>query len=645
MGAASARSKPFSDYTATIAARLIEAMFPAGEVLAAPDPDALLAAVRGYLGRSALLSRGIAALLWWLELRCLLGSGRRFSRLGLEGRKAFLAGTAPTRIGGSLLRALCIPFKAAYLLDPENARRVQVRDHVEVPERLEPARWQRQVTDACGCEGDQKLEADVVVIGSGAGGAAAAYALASRGLAVVLLEEGRYHDRRDFNGKPLEVIPKLYRAMGTTVAFGNAVIPIPIGCSVGGTTTVNSGTCIRTPDQTLARWQREGLTELTREELEPYFQRVEAMLGVEPAAPEHVGEIGCVIRAGARALGMTRAHPLQRNARDCDAQGTCQFGCPTDAKRSTNVSFVPSALESGAFLFTGFRAKRLIRDGSSARGVEAVGVGRRGRPVELTVEARAVVVSMGALLTPLFLEANGLASGNLGANLTIHPAGLVAGRYRGRNFRNSYTIPQGYCVADLADEGLMFEGSTMPFLVHGLLDPLVAEEYVRFSERYQETAYFGFLVRDTSRGRVRRGLRRGLPAIRYSMNAADFSLFLKGIEILSRIHLKAGADEVWIPGTRTGHVVRDEAELECFLGQKRRPRDLMISAYHPLGTARIAACPGRGVCNVEHEVFGWKGLFIMDGSGVPGPVGANPQVTIMTLASRAAERLADRLMV
>ncbi len=645
MSAASARSKPLSGSTATIAARLIEAVFPAGEVLPAPDPDALLAAVRGQLGRSALLRRGLFALLWWLELRCLHGGGRRFSRLGLQGRRAFLARIAPTRVGGSLLRALCIPFKLAYLLDPENARRVQVREHAEVPERLEPARWQQQVSDACECEGEQKLEADVVVIGSGAGGAAAAYELASRGLAVVLLEEGRYHDRRDFNGKPREVIPKLYRAMGSTVAFGNAMIPVPIGCSVGGTTTVNSGTCIRTPERTLERWQREGLTQLTGEELEPYFQRVEAMLGVALAAPEHVGEIGCVIRAGAQALGMTKAHPLQRNARDCDAQGTCQFGCPTDAKRSTNVSFVPSALESGAFLFTGFRAKRLIREGSSVRGVEAVGFGRRGRPVVLRLEARAVVVSMGALLTPLFLEANGLANGNLGGNLTLHPAGLVAGRHRGRNFRNSYTIPQGYCVEDLADEGLIFEGSTVPFLVHGLLDPLVAEEYVRVTERYQETAYFGFLVRDTSKGRVRRGLRRGLPSIRYSLNAADFSLFLKGIEILSRIQLKAGADEVWIPGTRTGHVVRDEAELECFLGQKRRPSDLMISAYHPLGTARIAACPGRGVCNVEHEVFGWQGLFIMDGSSVPGPLGANPQVTIMTLASRAAEKLADRLMV
>ena len=336
--------------------------------------------------------------------------------------------------------------------------------------------------------------------------------------------------------------------------------------------------------------------------------------------------------------------PLQRSARDCDAQATCQFGCPTDAKRSTNVSFVPSALESGAFLLTGFRAKRLIREGSRVHGVEAVGAGGRGRPVALTLEARAVVVAMGALLTPLFLEANGLTNGNLGGNLTIHPASLVAGRYPGRNFRNSYTIPQGYCVEDLADEGLVFEGGTPPFLAHGLFGPPLADEYVRFTERYQQTGYFGFMVRDTSKGRVRRGLRRGLPAIRYSLNTADFSLFLRGIEILSRIHLKAGADEVWIPGTRSGYVVRDEAELEGFLGQKHRPRDLMISAYHPLGTARIAACAGRGVCNVEHEVFGWEDLFIMDGSSVPGPLGVNPQVTIMALASRAAEKLADRLM-
>jgi len=64
---------------------------------------------------------------------------------------------------------------------------------------------------------------------------------------------------------------------------------------------------------------------------------------------------------------------LRRNAPECDGQGVCCFGCPTDAKRSTNVSYVPMALKAGATLFTGLRAERVMVDGGRAVGVVARG--------------------------------------------------------------------------------------------------------------------------------------------------------------------------------------------------------------------------------------------------------------------------------
>src|SRR2546428_8038305 len=100
----------------------------------------------------------------------------------------------------------------------------------------------------------------------------------------------------------------------------------------------------------------------------PYYGRVEGVLQVTRAEPRYVGGMGRVIARGCEALGYHHHGPLKRNAPACDGQGVCCFGCPTDAKRSTNVSYIPLALRAGAELFTGARMTRVIVDGGRARG-------------------------------------------------------------------------------------------------------------------------------------------------------------------------------------------------------------------------------------------------------------------------------------
>lgn len=630
-------------HTRTIAERLVEALFPAGERLPAPDVAALLANTEAALTESASLRRLVKSLLWWLELRYLATHGTRFSAAEREQRSVFLRSQVGGLLSGNLLRALSMPFRTAYLLDEANVSRMKTRNGVRVPNNLDNARWRTQICTAAELDESQELECDVVVIGTGAGGAAAACELAGRGLAVVMIEEGDYHDRRDFNGRLTEIIPKLYRAGGITSAIGNNLIPIPVGRGVGGTTTINSGTCLRTPDSTLADWRAEGLDDFSPENLEPFFELVEDVLRVQQADPKYVGEIGNVIGEGARRIGMKEMRPLMRNAEGCDGQGLCQFGCPTDAKQSTNVSFVPRALDKGAFLYTGFRAEKLLRDGDAVTGVVAHGRGVDGKPVTLTLKSRATIVAMGTLFTPNFLRANGVRNPWLGNNLSIHPAGAVTAWFPDRDFGNSMTIPQGYGVYDLREEGLMFEGGTIPFVGHGLLNPLQAEDFVKFTERYQQTAYFGIMVKDTSRGKVRRGLNRNLPLITYSMNDVDFALFKRGIDLLARMYLAAGAQEVVIPGLTRMTIVRNEAELDAFWKTNPKPRHFLMTAYHPLGTARLASSPERGVCDPQHQVWGVEGLYVMDGASVPSSLGANPQVTIMAMATRAARMLGEEL--
>lgn len=620
---------------------LVEALFPAGQQLPAPDVAQLLARADHYMQFLPGTRIGVQALILMLQAQFLVRHRQRFSHAPVAERQAFLREQQGSALWGPLLQLLSLPLRAAYLLDDATLRRVDTHNGLPPVKQIEQARWQTQISCPDDLDTDTELEADVVVIGTGAGGAAAAYELATRGLAVVLLEEGAYHDRRDFNGRLTEVVPKLYRGYGGTVALGNAVIPVPVGRSVGGTTTINSGTCMRTPDAVLADWQAEGLRDFTADAMAPFFEQVEAMLSVQRATPETVGPVGDVIERGAHALGFTQTHPLMRNAVGCDGQGLCQFGCPTDAKQSTNVSYVPRALAAGAFLFTGQKAERLLWRGKQITGVQATSTRTDGRVQRLRVMAPKVVVAMGSFFTPLFLQANGVRSRWLGRNLSIHPAGAAIGYYPGMHFRNTRSIPQGYGVSDWAGDGIMFEGGTPPFVAHGLLSPWQGEAFVNYTERYQQMAYFGFMIKDTSRGSVRNGPHADIPLIHYHMNDHDFSRFLRGLEALTRMHLAAGAEEVYWPGLTAFEPIRDETMLAKRMKQHLRPRQFALSAYHPLGTARIAPNPGNGVCDSDHQVFGRQGLYVMDGSSVPGSLGANPQVTIMAMALRAAKRIAD----
>jgi choline dehydrogenase-like flavoprotein len=502
---------------------------------------------------------------------------------------------------------------------------------------VEKPRYLERVTPAAELPADETVECDVVVIGTGAGGAVAARELAERGCAVVMIEEGQFFSRADFTGHPAEMQRKLYRDMGATISVGNLSIPIPIGKSVGGTTTINSGTCYRAPARVFDGWREKfGLRDFSADQMAPFYERVEGVLQVADAEPGVVGGMGRVIARGCDALGY-RHRPLRRNAPACDGQGVCCFGCPTDAKRSTNVSYVPLALRAGAQLFTGLRAEEILVENGRAAGLVA-----RAGDKQLTVRARAVVVACGALLTPLFLERNRLggASGELGKNLSIHPAtGLLA--LFDEIIDGANAVPQGYSIEEFHDEGILFEGAFAPLDIAAAQSPLIGPTLVRVLEDFRHVACFGFMMEDTSRGRVRPGP-GGRPLITYWMNRHDVARIKRGVEILSRVYFAAGARRVF-PQVNGFDELANEADLEHFRRANLSARDFEISAYHPLGTARMGADPKRSVVGPDMQLHDLPGLYVTDGAAVPSSPAVNPQLTIMALATRAAFGIADRL--
>lgn len=484
--------------------------------------------------------------------------------------------------------------------------------------------------------GDRHLVADVCVVGAGAGGAVVAAELAEGGARVVLLEQGPRHDPDSFTAHPPEMLAKLYRDAGQTVTLGNPPILLPLGRGIGGTTLVNSGTCFRTPEKVLDRWAAEfGLEELADPAaLDPAFARVEAALSIAEVHPELAGRNAAVARRGAEALGWSHGY-LRRNAKGCAGSGVCAFGCPTGAKQDVGSTYVPRARAAGATVVTGADVRRIVVRNGRAHGVEAriegavsAGPGPRGAPTQsrsrrLVVAAPQVVIAAGTVYTPLLLARSGLggASGQLGRNLSIHPA-TAAFALMDEVVDMARGVPQSFFVDEFASEGIVFEGVAGPPAYAAASLPLSGERHAQAMARYRNLAQFGLMVSDRSRGRVHAVA--GRPLIRYDLCDADLAAFRRGLALLRELFEAAGAREVYLP--LPPGVAPPQA----------RARDLKLLAFHPLGTARADADPACGVVDGELALHGVEGVYVADGSVVPSALGVNPQLTIMALATRLA---------
>ncbi|WP_437816698.1 FAD-dependent oxidoreductase [Sorangium sp. So ce1078] len=641
-----------------IAAALAEAAMPPGRFLEGAGAATASRLAAWLCSIPPHLAQGLRAALWAIELAPVPMRLRPLSALPLEERMEVLRSFEQSRTLAlrSLLRAVLTPLRFIHYDRPAMFEHVGCR--YELPTvRDEAPRWLSQVTNGREVEEDLELECEVLVIGTGAGGAAAAYELASRGHAVLMLEEGDYHRRSSFTGRPARAYREMYRDHGLDMAIGNVGIPVFAGRAVGGSTVINSGTCYRAPESTFASW-RDGMglpAEFSSEGLAPYYERVARMLQVAPADPLHLGAIGPIVRRGAERLGL-RHGPLQRNAPDCDGQGICCFGCPTGAKRSTDVSYVPEALKRGAQLITAARVRTIDIVAGRARGATAVlggdtraggdggraprGAGRR-RP-RLVVRAEAVVVAGGALMTPLLLRRSGacLSSGMLGKNLSIHPASKVMALFDER-VDQWQGIPQGYQIDHFADEGLMFEGGSLPFDVAALAVPWTGHRYTELMELYPRLATFGFMIKDTSRGEVRPGL-GGTPLVLYTMNQEDVAKMQRGVELLCEVFLAAGARRV-LPLVAGCDEVNGPEDLARLRARQIKAGDLDVAAFHPLGTCRIGVDPRSSCLGPDHQAHDVAGLYVCDGSAIPSSLGVNPQMTIMAMSLRAAELLSERL--
>jgi len=424
-------------------AAFAEAALPPGKVLEGGGEHTVERIESSALAKSNAARWVLGAGLFGVSSLFRLTTGKRFSRATTEERMNWLTRSErPSsgvrriihRFGFKALTPLLVPLVSAFKffhintddahkrlganklfgVAPDLVGDITSPQQAAAPDPPQP--WETQVLSSESFDSDEVVEADVVVVGTGAGGGPVAKELAERGFAVAIVEAGRYIKRQD----------SAFGSQNATLSLGNALILLPMGQAVGGTTFINAGTCFRTPPDVLMQWVDHGMPELHPDKMAPYFDRVEEIQQVAEADPKYVGPVGEVIRRGCDRLEY-HSKNLRRNAPLCEGEALCSVGCPHGAKQSTDKSYIPLALKSKASLFTGFKVREILTSGGRAIGVHAYGKGSKGEAVRLTVFARAVVLAAGALLTPPLIQKNRLDRGNkwIGANLSFHPATRV----------------------------------------------------------------------------------------------------------------------------------------------------------------------------------------------------------------------------
>jgi hypothetical protein len=316
---------------------LAEALIPSTTVIPLPTRPPCERPPRWSPGSPPRLATAWSARAAALDAAARLRTGRPFHTLSAARQDALLSQWERDPLLRVPLSLVSNLYKIVHFDAPHVQRAMGAKP--KPPLEVTEPRWTQQVHPAESWTGGD-VDCDVVVVGTGAGGAVVGHELAQRGHAVVFVEEGHLYHRHSFDGSTVRSAERFYRP---ALALGNAAFPVFLGRLVGGSTAVNGGTAFRTPPWVLERWCEEmGTDDFLPSRMGPYFERVEKHLGIAPSSPRHVGPIADVFRRGCDALGWKHGY-LLRNAPGCEASGSATC-CRTEVAES-NVAYVPPALE------------------------------------------------------------------------------------------------------------------------------------------------------------------------------------------------------------------------------------------------------------------------------------------------------------
>jgi choline dehydrogenase-like flavoprotein len=470
-------------------------------------------------------------------------------------------------------------------------------------------------------------ECDVLVVGSGAGGATTASVLAEAGHDVLIVEEGPWVEQGSVVPFSLEQMGRQYRSGGVTVALGVPSIAYTEGRCAGGGTEVNSGLYRRPPEETLDAWRtRYRIEDFATDDLLSICEEVEAALSVQKVPGEHT-PASDILRRGADRLGW-KNDEIPRWMTYPDGAGATE-----GQRQSMTRTYLPRAFAAGARILCEHRVDKIVLSGRRATSARLTDLAATGGGTEaVTISFRDVIVCGGAIQTPAILQRAGFRH-RVGRTLAVHPTVKLAAR-----FDDAVNTPEDVSVYQVKQfaPNISFGGSASH---PGLVALALTDNWRDFGQAvtaWPELAIYYAAI--TSEGR---GLVQAIPGVRdplvtYRLTKRDRDLLGQGLGRLAMVMLEAGADEVY-PSFKGAPVVRNRADLATmttmFAATKASVMTVHLCSTAPMGgDDKWCATDSHGL------VRGSDNVYVNDAALLPEAPGVNPQASVMAVAIRNARR-------
>jgi len=486
------------------------------------------------------------------------------------------------------------------------------------------------------------ISADVVVVGSGPGGAVAAYNLAKAGMKTVLLEAGPALKPEDLATSPPSFLARYYWEGGTRVIGGDAQIPSLQGRALGGSSIMNSAIMMRLPDFVRQAWiEEDGLEFLKDESLDASYDRIFEMSKVEPTPLAVQGRRNLLFRDAMASVGLAGA-PLPRAVSGCEGSADCIIGCLSGRKQSVDRTYVEEARRAGASVYTTSMVERILVQGDRAVGVAGLVVDPKSHDglANFTVRAPRVVLAGGAAQTPALLQFNGItAGGTVGSSFFAHIGAGILGHFE-EVVDPWVGATQGWGAMAPGLDGMKFESLWAPPSLILIRWGDVGEAFLSELAEIKHTTVAGLVYRGKVRGTVRASA-SGRPKMKLHIPKEEITKVLEGARLAVDGLFNIGAKAVHIGISRTKTKIERREEAHQILSQQYRPNEIPMTANHIFGSVPMSLNRQRGSVDLAGKLRGMEGIWVADASLFPSPSAVNPQATVMALSDRVSRMLGE----
>ena len=536
-----------------------------------------------------------------------------------------------------------------------------------------------QIPPAASAE-TEVVETDVLIVGSGCGGAVAAKTLAEAGLKVLVVEKQYYWTPEHFPMGEREAFNHLF-GNGGVIVTDDASMSVVAGTTWGGGGTVNWSASLQPQGYVRREWaQKFGLTHFETSAFQADLDFVCDRMGVSTTNITH-NKGNTALLEGARKLGWAAKAVAQNTGGEVHHDGFCTRGCRTCGKKGPTVTFLPDAAEAGATFMEGFEVTKILfdeKDATVATGVKGIwtsrdgmgGVGGEDRTTrQVIIKAKRTIISGGSVYTPLLLQRSGLKNKHIGRHLRLHPVNMVAAVW------DEDVRPwEGPILTSVVNEfenmdgdgyGTKLECTTMlPSSFLPLFDWAGGLDFKEFTAKMRRMTGYIALARDRYGGRIYPDPKDGRCRIAYTPSAYDQKHILEGVVRLAEIMYVEGAREIHaaVPGitpfirpasdvdskvsihANSSPSITD-ADFAAWIAKVRKnafpsPGTGFFSA-HQMGSCRMGTAPKNSVVDYRGRVWGTQNLYIADASVFPSASGVNPMITNMGIARGIARGIAE----